>query len=175
MCICIFHACGFAKCHLWQCIDMNPDSFRWKCERREITCDQTPTVHRGAWVSCVGVCLISSLHSVISHTSLVGRILGSIQALSAILITNVGLTSCTHSSSRVRTPMPQEVEHSLHGPARHLREHTCRFSCRLLIRLLILCPTSLPSPKRSIFFNWMICMKNVSVDCFLKIGAVVKF
>lgn len=88
----------------------------------KITCDQTPTVHRGDddWEDvCVDVCLISS-HAGISHTSLVGKSLASVQAPSAILIVNEDFTSWTHSSSRVRTPAPQEVEQSLHGPPRHL-------------------------------------------------------
>lgn len=95
----------------------------------KITCDQIPTVHRGAddWGDvCVDVCLISS-HAGISHTSLVGKFLGSVQAPSAILIINDVLTSCTHSSSRVRIPLPQEVEQSLHGPPRHLRKYSCYF------------------------------------------------
>lgn len=99
------------------------------CGLDKITCDQTPTVHRGAGDGedvCADVCLISS-HAGISHTSLVGRFFGSVQAPSAILIVNDVLTSCTHSSSRVRTPTPQEVEQSLHGPLRHLREYNFYF------------------------------------------------
>lgn len=90
----------------------------------KLTCDQAPTVHCGTdnWEDiCVGVGLIS-LHTGISHTSVVGRFLRSVQAPSAILIINDGFTSWTHSSSRERTPLPQEVEQSLHGPPRHLQE-----------------------------------------------------
>lgn len=99
-----------------------------KCPNK-ITCDQAPTVHRAAddWEDvCVDVCLISS-HAGISHTSLVGRFLGSVQAPSAILMVNEALTSCTHSSSRLRIPTPQEIEQSPHGPPRHLREYTFYF------------------------------------------------
>ena len=96
------------------------------CVNKIITWDQTPTVHREVndWGDvCVDVFLISS-HAGISHTSLIGRFLGSVQAPSAILIVNDVFTSCTHSSSRIRTPVPQEVEQSLHGPPRHLRKYS---------------------------------------------------
>jgi len=96
-------------------------AYRWN----KITCDQIPTLHRGfddGEDVCVEVCLLSS-HGGTSHTSLVGRIFGSMQAPSAILIVNDGFTSWTHSSSRVRTPAPQETEHSLHGPPRHLQAY----------------------------------------------------
>lgn len=81
--------------------------------------DHVPTLHCGGG-NVVGATFDSSSQRGISQTSEVGRILGSTQAPSAILIINDAVISCTHSMLLERVPLPQVTEQRLHGPALHL-------------------------------------------------------
>lgn len=81
--------------------------------------DHVPTLHCGGG-NVVGATFDSSSQRGISQISEVGKILGSTQAPSAILIINDAVISCTHSMLLERVPLPQVTEQWLHGPALHL-------------------------------------------------------
>lgn len=102
--------------YIYMCIGFNFE-FYWIKEKH--TVDHVPTLHCGGG-NVVGATFDSSSQRGISQTSEVGRILGSTQAPSAILIINDAVISCTHSMLLERVPLPQVTEQRLHGPALHL-------------------------------------------------------
>lgn len=97
--------------------------------------DHVPTLHCGGG-NVVGATFDSSSQRGISQTSEVGKILGSTQAPSAILIINDAVISCTHSMLLERVPLPQVTEQWLHGPALHLYNVTKFIRINIEIKII---------------------------------------